>query len=196
MSNHRSGMTLLETLVWVAVLILICAAICDSLIFFYKTNENSINDSDATISAQNGIDTMVRTIREAAYSASGAYPIVSIAPNEMVFYANVVSTSSIEKADYAVVGGSLIQGLVEPAGDPPVYAGAEASSTLSTNVQNIQQSVAAFTYYDQNGSLITNYSQIANVRYVAVSIVVNVDPNRPDFVTLRSAAALRNLVTH
>jgi len=49
-------------------------------------------------------------------------------------------------------------------------------------------------YYDAEGSLATATSTVTDIRYVGVSIIVNIDPVRdPGQYMLRSSAALRNL---
>ena len=51
-----------------------------------------------------------------------------------------------------------------------------------------------FTYYDEEGAQVTDYADIAAVRFVTVNIVVDVDTGKlPDPFYIRSSAALRNL---
>lgn len=188
-------------MVWIVILVFIVAAIANSIIYFYRSNSASLNEASAVASAQRGMDTMVSTIREAGYSSSGAYPVVSIAPNDLKFYAAVPGSSFVEEVHYFLAttstsSAALYQGIVTPTGDPSVYTGTEASSTLSRYVQNLALGTSTFTYFDQNGSLVTDYTKIQNVRYVTANIILNVDPNRPNPLTLRSSAALRNLVGH
>ncbi|MDO8553117.1 MAG: type II secretion system protein [bacterium] len=189
------GMTLIETVVGIAVLIIVFLALTSSLLYFYRTNRYAIEQSSAVTSAQRGIDKAIRTIREASYSSEGAFPIVSISANDFVFYADVDSDPLIEKIHYYISGTSLMQGAVDATGDPPAYTGAEVASMISDYVHNIDQGIPMFHYFDANGTAITDYqNQWANVRFVKASIVVNVDPNKlPNQMTLSSSAALRNL---
>ncbi len=193
-------MTIIEMTVYIAVFIFIMLALTISIRYFYRTSNYSIQQAQATASAQRGIDKVMRVVREAAYASNGSYPIVSFGPNDLKFYADVDADAFVEKVHYYVASttptsGSLIQGVIEPSGDPSVYTGAEATSTLSNYVHNLDQSVSTFTYYDANGAQITDYTQIASVRFVTINMVVDVDPNRaPVILTLRSSAALRNLV--
>lgn len=192
-ANSSTGLTLVETVVWVAIFALIIPAIAASVLYFYRTNKYALEQSSAVTSAQRGMDKMVRTIREAAYGSDGAFPIVSIGANDLVFYADTDSDPLIEKVHYFLSGTDLSQGIVDPAGDPPSYGGAEAVSTLSDYVRN-QGQTATFNYYDKDGAEITDYSNRTAVRFVKMSVIVNVDPNRlPNQLTLSSSAALRNL---
>ncbi|MSU73860.1 hypothetical protein EXS56_01840 [Candidatus Kaiserbacteria bacterium] len=195
--KHNSGLSLIETLVWIAVFISAMFALMTSVLYFYRTSNYTIQQASATVSAQHGIDQMIRTVREASYASNGAYPVVSLAGNDFKFYADIDGDFGIEQVHYYLSGSLLLRGVVEPSGDPPAYTGAEVVSTVSQDVRNIAQSTLLFTYYDKNGTLISNYAKIGDVRYVSARLLVDVDPNKsPIPLSLNSSAALRNLVGH
>lgn len=195
--KHNSGLSLIETLVWIAVFISAMFALMTSVLYFYRTSNYTIQQASATVSAQHGIDQMIRTVREASYASNGAYPVVSLAGNDFKFYADIDGDFGIEQVHYYLSGSLLLRGVVEPSGDPPAYTGAEVVSTVSQDVRNIAQSTLLFTYYDKNGTLISNYAKIGDVRYVSTRLLVDVDPNKsPIPLSLNSSAALRNLVGH
>ena len=191
---------MIEMLVYITVFVFVMLALVMSVRYFYRTSNYSIQQAQATASAQRGIDKAVRIARGAAYADNGAYPIISFGPNDLKFYANIDADASIEKMHYYVASttaswSSLIEGVINASGDPAVYTAAEANSTLSNYVHNLDQGVSTFTYYDQNGVQITDYTKIGDVRYVTINLTVDIDPNRtPTILTLRSSAALRNLV--
>jgi hypothetical protein len=190
----EAGMTMLETLVYITLFTLIMLTVTASVQFFYRGNAYTIGQATAVTSTERGIERMTRVIREVAYASSGAYPIVSFGANDFRFYADVDEDLFAEQLHYYVSGNLLIQGIVDASGDPIVYTGTEATSTVSDYVRNIEEDISVFTYYDKNGTQITDYSKVAEVRFVTISIVVDVDTNRtPPPLTLRSSAALRNL---
>ena len=194
MKKNR-GLTMLEVIVWVSVFTFVLGAIVISIIYFYRTNTYTLSQATAVSSGQRGLDNMMRVIREAAYASDGAYPIISMAEDQFSFYADVDSEPSIEKIRYFLQGTSLIEGIVEPSGDPPVYAGSETTSTIAEYIRNIAQATSTFTYYDKNGALMTDSSKIVDVRFVTVKLVIDVDTkNLPPELTLRSSAGMRNLV--
>ena len=195
--KYNSGLSLIEPLVWIAVFISAMLALMTSVLYFYRTSNYTIQQASATVSAQHGIDQMIRTVREASYASNGAYPIVSLAGNDFKFYADIDGDFGIEQVHYYLSGSTLLKGVVEPSGDPAVYTGTEVISTVSEDVRNIAQSTLLFTYYDKNGTLISNYAKIGDVRYVSARLLVDVDPNKsPIPLSLNSSAALRNLVLH
>ena len=188
------GMTMIEVIVWVSVLAMVLLALTTSLLYFYRVNKYAIEQASAVLSAQHGVEKVIRTIREAAYSSQGAFPVVSIGANDFVFYSDTDADSLIEKVHYYVSGTGLMEGITNAIGDPPVYTSPEVLSTISDYVRNLDQGVATFRYYDVSGAEITNYTQWEKVRFVKVSIAVNVDPNKlPSQLILNSSAAMRNL---
>jgi len=190
-------MTIVETVVWIAMFVFAILALTSSVLYFYRTSNYAVQQASATVSAQRGIDTMIRVVREASYASNGAYPVVSLAANDLKFYADIDSDTGIEQVHYYLSGTSLMKGVIEPTGDPALYTGAESVSTVSDNVRNSIQGISLFTYYDKNGATITNFTKIGDVRYVSANLLVDVDPLRtPTLLTLRSSAALRNLVGH
>jgi type II secretory pathway pseudopilin PulG len=188
------GMTLIETVVWVAVTLSAMLTIVTSVQYFYRTNNYAVEQAAAVSSAQRGIESMVKTMREASYSSNGAYPVIAISTSSVAFYADVDTDPFIERLRFFLEGDSLKRGLIDPTGDPPVYTNPETISSISDSVRNIDQGVTTFRYYDVNGSLMTNLSDISALRFIEVTVVVNINPFRlPNQFTLRSTAALRNL---
>jgi type II secretory pathway pseudopilin PulG len=190
----EKGMTLIETVVWVAVTLAMMLAIVTSVQYFYRTNNYAVEQAAAVSSAQRGIESMVKTMREAAYSSNGAYPIIAISTSSVAFYADVDSDPFIERLRFFIDGNSLKRGLIDPSGDPPSYTNPETTSSVSDSVRNIEQGVTTFRYYDVNGNPMTDLSDISALRFIEVTVVVNINPYRlPNQFTLRSTAALRNL---
>lgn len=187
-------MTFIEMAVWIGVLIAVVMALSSSILYFYRTNRFGIDQASAIASAQRGIDTMVKTIREAAYSSNGAYPIVSLAANEFIFYADVNSDGYAERVRYAYQNNALIYGLISPVvGATNPYSGTETTATTSLYVRN-DVGTPLFQYFDQNGTALSAYTAIDDLRFVTATLIVDTDENRePDAVTLRSSAALRNI---
>jgi type II secretory pathway pseudopilin PulG len=188
------GMSLVETVVWVAITSSALLAIVTSVQYFYRTNTYAVEQSLAVSSAQRGIEDMIKIMRESAYSSNGAWPIIAMSTSSFSFYADVDSDPFIEQIRFFVQGNSLIRSVIDPSGDPPVYTNPEVLSIVSDDVRNIDQSVDTFQYYDLNGNIMPDLSEIAEVRFVQATVIVNINPDRqPNQFTLRSTASLRNL---
>lgn len=187
-------MTILEVYVWVGIFIVAMIAIMSSLLYFYRANSYALEQTTAVTSAQRGLEQIVKTIREGAYSSQGAFPIVSIAAHDFVFYADVDNDALIERVHYYVSGTNLMRGVLDPTGNPPDYTGVETMSVVSDYVRNVSDGYATFRYYDELGAEITNYTNWNAVRFVKVTLAVNVNvPTLPNPLVLNSSAAIRNL---
>lgn len=192
-------MTFIELVVWIAVFMITMIALCQTLLYFYRTNQYTLNEAEAISSAQHAMNIVVAALRTASYSNNGAYPVISIAPNQVAFYANVIPNDPlIQQVRFFVQGTSLYEGVIEPSGDPLSYAASsETISNLSNYVQNLTVGTTTFTYYDQNGNPIANMANYTAMRFVTVNLIVDVSTTSLQTqLDLMSSAALRNLVGH
>lgn len=196
MKHFTRGMTFIEAMVWIAMLVAAMTAIATTVLYFYRTNAYSLEQSTAVTSAQRGLEGMVRTIREAAFSSQGAFPIVSVSPNDFVFYADVDGDPLIERVHYYLSGTNLMRGILNPTGDPPDYVGTETSEVVAEYVRNLAVGTSTFRYYDALGSEIaSSTTAYTAVRFVKVTLGVNVNvATLPNQLSLYSSAALRNLI--
>ena len=128
MMNHNTfknkskfGFTIIETLIVIAVFILIMIAVASSILYFYKSNTITLEQAYAINSARKGIEFMVRDIREVIYSDEGAYPVISMGANSFYFYSDIDRDNSVERIRYFIDGTDLKKGLTESSGDPPKY---------------------------------------------------------------------------
>lgn len=196
-THAERGLTFIESIVWITVFTMSMLAIVSTLLSYYRTNRYILEQATATASAQRSLDKIVRTIREGAYSSQGAFPISSISQDDFVFYADIDADSQIERVHYYLSGTDLIQGILEPTGNPPDYVGTETANVIADYVRNSSQGISTFRYYDEIGSEITNYSNWTSVRFVTVNVAINVNTEvLPSQFTMSSSAAIRNLIGH
>lgn len=194
----QRGYTLIEMLVTLMLSTLVLVTVVESVLYLYRANANTIEQAFALTSARRGTERLVRDIREASFSDTGAYPLISMDANELIFYSDIDRDNSIERVRYFLQGSNLILGQIEATGTPPVYdPNDEVLSVVSEDVRNTEQGVDIFEYYDVEGDAIADYAQIVEVRFITVTLIVNVNPSRmPNEFTLRSSATLRNLKTN
>ncbi len=190
------GMTFIEAMVWIALMVAAMTAIATTVMYFYKTNAYSLEQSTAVTSAQRGLESMVRTIRETSFSSQGAFPLVSVSPHDFVFYADVDSDPQIERVHYYLSGSNLMRGVLNPTGDPPDYVGTETTEVVAEYVRNLAVGTSTFRYYDSLGTEVaSSTTAYTAVRFVKVTLGVNVNvATLPSQLVLYSSAALRNLL--
>ncbi len=189
-------MSFIETMVWIALMVSAITAVASTVLYFYRTNAYSLEQSTAVTSAQHGLDSMVRTIREASFSSQGAFPIVSVSPNDFVFYADVDSDPLVERVHYYLNGTTMMRGILKPTGNPPDYIGAETTDVVAEYVRNASVGSSTFQYYDALGAQVaSSTTAYTGVRFVKVTLGVNVNlATLPNQLTLYSSAAIRNLI--
>lgn len=195
-SFGAQGFTLTESLVLVSITTIVIYTIVSSLAYFYRYNAYSIEQSFAITSARRGTENIVQDLREATYSEEGSYLLEEISANEIQFYSDIDRDNSVERLRYFLDNDSIRLTTTQATGSPPIYASDEQTTTvISDNVRNGSLGVDVFSYYDSSGNeLVASSSNLADVRFVRLNVVVNVNPARlPRDFTLRSSATLRNL---
>jgi type II secretory pathway pseudopilin PulG len=188
------GFTLLETIVYIGLFSLVFLAVTNAIITFYQANRFTLEQMSQLDSARKGVTAMVTGIREATYSEAGSYPIEEAATSSMTFYADMDNDGIVERVRYFLSNQDFVQGIIKPTGSPLAYVGSETMATTSQYIRNVEQGMDVFLYYDTTGALMTAPISLVAIRYVKISLVVNVNPaTMPNEFTLRSSATIRNI---
>ena len=188
------GFTLVETVVLIAMTVLISLTLGSLIVYFYKTNAYALGQSTAVGQARHGVEDAMLHLREASYGSDGSYPIESVATSSIVFYANINNTSLIERVTYSLKNGTFYRTVGEPSGNPPSYvAQTIATTTIATSVVNAT-STPVFRYFDNAGVELATPVNISKIASIKTTIVIDVNVNRaPVAFTLSGGATLRNL---
>jgi type II secretory pathway pseudopilin PulG len=192
------AMTLIETIVWVVMFASVMVTLNSSLLYFYRTNRYTLQQATAVSTAQHGMNIAMMAIRTASYASNGAYPIVSIDPNQFVFYSNVTPNDPlIQQVRLFATGTVLKEGITQATGSPLVYdTSNEVVTTIARYVRNVALATSTFTYFDNTNATVatTTYQK---VRFVKMNLIVDVSTTTtPNSLVLTSSAALRNLINH
>ncbi len=166
-----------------------------SIVYFYRSNNYTVEQATAITSGRRGIEYFVRDVREATYAENGAYPIVDMSTSTMTFYSDVDGQSDVEQVRYFLDQGFLKKGIAKATGTPLGYASStESIELISDYVRNLEKGVNVFTYKNASGTPIAIATSTQSLRTVDITLIVNVNPNRlPEEFTLRGTASLRNL---
>lgn len=195
-SKHR-GFTLVEMLVVVALCTILTLALTNSIVSFYRLNSYTIAQSYQVDFARRGIDVMVRDLREMTYADNGTFPLATTSAYKIGFFSDIDRDNSVEYVEYNLSSTTLYKFIYNATGSPPTYSTStpQSTTTLSEYVQNKIQNIPIFVYYTDKGLPATATTTATDLRYVKVSVIVNIDPVRdPGQFELRSSAALRNLI--
>jgi len=195
--NLQIGMTLTETVIIVSIYSVLLLTISTSIVNLYKINGYNIAQSYEIDHARRGLQSWLADTKEMTYADDGTFPIARMEPHRIGFYSDTDFDYSVEYMEFILASTTLYKYTYEATGVPPVYNLTTPSQTevLSEYVQNINQSLSTFTYYDNAGvELSTTTAMLTDVRYIEARIVVNIDPLRsPGEFLLRSGVTPRNL---
>jgi len=188
-------MTLVESVVVVALFTLIMGAVMMSIANFYSFNAYTLAQTYQVQNARRGLERLVRDIREMTYADDGTFPLARMEDNLIGFYSDIDRDDSVEYVEYELDAQTLEKRVYNAAGSPPVYESTPSETyTLSEYVQNEGQGVTLFRYFDGDGNEATATSTVTDIAYVEAELIINIDPVRdPGEFTLKSSAALRNL---
>ena len=138
--NTKSGLTMPEMLITIAVFTLVTVALTSSVNFFYRTNRYTVEQSSAVRNAEKGVSKMVRDIREAAFSDEGSFPLISLGSTSISFYSDTDKDDRVEQLRFFIEDEVLKRGVIKSSGDPLQYAGnPESISNVSLDVRNIER---------------------------------------------------------
>lgn len=182
-TSSPRGFTLVETVVVIALVSIIMAALGSLLVFFYKTNAYVYQQATATIQARRGVDDAIRYAREAEYGADGSYPIRNAATSTITLSADTNNDNVAETVTYRVANGSFSR---------TVVGAGTLTTTLSTSVVN-GTSTPIFRYFDKAGAELSAPVDTAKIFAITATLVTRVDSGRgPSAFTLSGRAQLRN----
>lgn len=198
--HHTLGMTLVETVVVIAISTLLMLLISYSIQSLYKSNSYTFAQAYEIDNARKGIVQWTRDAREMTYGEDGTFPIAVSEPHRMGFYSDVDRDESVEYVEYVLstTTGSttLMKNVYRPSGTPLTYSFTTPNESyiMSEFVQNRLQATSTFYYYDTNGVQVPTGGLLTDIRYIRAQIIVNIDPLRsPGEFMLRSSATPRNL---
>ena len=195
--NKKTGFTLVETIVVVALFTVLMLVVTNSINSMYRYNSYTFAQAYQVQNARKGIQTLVRDIREMTFADDGSFPLARMESDLIGFYSDIDKDNSVEYVEYELVASTTLHKRIYNAtGSPPVYDTSTPDKTfiLSEYVQNIIQGTSTFSYFNNVGTQVSSSTNLVDVRYITAQIIVNIDPIRdPGQYMLRSSAALRNI---
>lgn len=197
-TSAGKGFTLVESLVVVAIFTMLSLGLTGTIISLYQANAYTLEQAYEVNNARRGIERAVRDIREMTYGDNGTYPLVETGTTSIGFYSDIDRDQSVEFVRYVLIGTTLNKYVYNATGTPLTYSTTTPNETytISQYVRNGVQATSTFRYYTEGGVQSTASTSVTDIRYIEMTTIVNVDPNRsPGEFTLRSSAAPRNLKT-
>ena len=192
---RNAGFTFTEVIIIVTLSTLMALAIATAIVNFYDYNSYTIAQTNEVSEARQGVQLMIRDLREMTFADNGQFPLVETGSTSVSFFSDIDRDDSVELVTYELQETTLFKNVYNAVGTTYPTTSPDQTTIISTYVQNGLEGDAIFRYYDLNGAEATSTTAIADLRYITVDLTVNVDPIRnPGEYVLRSSAALRNII--
>lgn len=196
-THPRSGFTLAETIVVIAINTILLLVIFATITSLYQTNSYTFVQAREVDAARVGILKWTQDAREMTFAADGSFPLAVLGTSTMAFFSDTDAEADIEYIEYHLNSTTLYRHVHKPTGTPPVYDFVTPTKVevVSEYIQNNFQDIPVFTYYDSLGNeLLSPSTMITDARYIEMTVIVNIDPVRsPGEFELRTSAAPRNI---
>lgn len=199
--SHSRGMSLVETFIALAIFVLVIVAMGAFQAGIFSHQRVVSGSLQTAQDAQIILKTILTELRSAAPGANGSYIINSAATSSISFFSDTNNDGQTDKIAYSLSGTTLYRSRIPPSGTPPVYLGAnQSTTTLLSNVRN-STSTPIFQYFDQfytgTSSALALPVDVSTIRLIQVSITLDVDPRiSPAPRTYTVQVGLRNLKTN
>lgn len=198
--NSSLGMSLVEMIIGIAIVVLLLGMISLFLINAFYLNRYSYEQGLNVAALQNSLRSMSTSLREAKQSDSGEYMVITAEDFEVVFFANIDDDDPTERVHYYLESEQLKMGITEPSGFPSAYPSADGETRIVGNGIVNTASQPLFYYYNQqypvdtaNNPLSTPASP-SNIGMIKVSVYANVDPEHsPDASHIETTVRPRNI---
>ena len=193
------GFTTIEIIVVIGISFIIISALLWFISTAYPISKTTYLQQRSTESARLQLKRISKILREARSSETGAYPLVTMDPQVIIFYSDVDADETVERIRYELDGTDLVRGVTEPTGTPLIYNPANEETTIvAAHVRNGTDDV--FTYY--TGDYPADQTpltpvDLTEVKYIQFHLIIDADPNQdPPAVDILSQVSLRNLKTN
>jgi type II secretory pathway pseudopilin PulG len=197
---RRVGFTIVEVIIVVGISSLLITGLLRLLVIGYPLHKTTYLQQRSTESARLQLERISKSLREARYADTGAYPLVDMNPQRIIFYSDIDADATTERIRYELNGSALERGVTEPSGSPLVYdvVNDEAVTIVASNVRNGEADI--FTYYDGNypaDQTPLTPVDLTEVKYIQFYLLIDADEAvDPPPIEVRSQVQLRNLKTN
>lgn len=197
----KSGFTLIETLVAIALFLLGVSA---TVMIFSKTMQNkaySLEMGRSSLVVSRSIGDLTQYLRRTRQSDAGAYPIVSAAANDIVFYSDYNKDKKTERLHVYLSNNKVYMKICNPSATFPVTytTCVETTTELADHIVNASGD-HMFSYYNKDypadtvNNPVATPADVSEIRLVKIFLKINIDPNRaPDNIQQETFVELRNL---
>jgi type II secretory pathway pseudopilin PulG len=196
-SFYQKGITLIETLIAVSILVGIMVVLVAFQVDIFNLNSFIQTGLQNQSEAKKIIRPFANEVRSASQSNLGAYPISESTPTSFSFYTDTDGDGLKEKIKYFLEDNSFKKSTIKPSGQPLEYN--EEDEKIIRVVNDVVND-EIFEYYDSNydgtasSTALTQPITNSDVRLVKVNLVIDSDLNDEiSPIEITTQISIRNL---
>lgn len=199
--TNRKGLTIIETLVAIAIFVIGIEGVTLLFAKSWKANSFAFEMGQSAFAVSQGTNKISGYIRKARQGDDGSYPVKSADDNDLVLYSDFDKDGITERLHFYYSGGKIYMGVTDPTGGiPKTYpAGDQTIQTISENIVN-NASTPVFYYYNKDypGDSVNNPLSspvnVSQVRLMKIYLQININPySAPDNIEQQTFVEIRNL---
>ncbi len=199
--QNRIGITLIETLMAVAIFSIGIGGFSLLFIKTWQSNAYTIELGQSSMAVSQGMNMMVDYIRRVRQGDDGAYPIQLASNNELTIFCDYNKDTITERLHFYKNGTDVMMGITSPSATmPKTYpVGDQSVITIASRIVN-NSSTPIFYYYNKDYPQDTINNPLAGsvnipvVRLVKIYLEINLNPaHAPDNVKMQNFVEMRNL---
>jgi Tfp pilus assembly protein PilV len=201
MNKNKSGMTIVELMVAISIMLIGMAGFTLLFIRTWNSNSYTLEMGQSSMAVSQGVNKMSDYIRGAGQSDNGSYPIVSAQNFDLVLYGDYDKDGTTERLHFYKNNQDILMGVTEPAAAMPrTYpAGDQETITIASRIVNTA-SEPIFYYYNKDypgdaaHNPMSTPASVSSIRLVKIHLKININPNRaPDNIEMQTFVEMRNL---
>lgn len=195
--DSQKGLTLLELIIGMVVV----TGISFFVVSFSKDlTESSLRFNRSLVASQQvqqALQIILPELRSAATSNNGSYPVIQAASTSLTFFSDIDHDGIFERVRYFFQSDTLKKGIIEPTGEPLVYA--TSSEIVFDFIGNFVVQGPIFQYFSQDATSTDSapFSEpidILSIRMILISFFANQGTQaEPVIVGGSNQATIRNL---
>lgn len=173
--KYKQGMTLIEVMIGVFILLLIGLAIFEFQKSVFQTESILTGSLDASYEANKAVKILATEIREAGIGNDGSYPILVADSDEFIFFSDINNDGLKEKIRYYLDNRYLKKQVSYFSGNPPSYGDYNESKNVINYLVNDTEPVFYFYDHDYSGTEDALETPVDILQIRLVKIVLEID---------------------
>lgn len=196
-----SGLTLVETLVAIAIFTISIEGFTLLFAHTWKSNSYTLEMGQASMAVSQGVNKIANYVRGTRQADNGEYPVKSANDNDLVIYSDYDKDGATERLHFYKSGQNVLMGATNPtSGMPKTYpSGDQSTITVASYIVN-DTDTPIFYYYnkdypaDADHNPLDTPAAVSDIRLVKIYLQININPGQsPDNIEMQSFVEMRNL---